>query len=122
MFKKVDRKAVRHKKQLKIRKKISGTPEKPRMTVYRSLNNISVQIIDDVNGTTLVSAASNDKELKATITNGGNIEAAKVVGAKVAERAAAKGITDVVFDRSGYVYTGKVKALAEAAREAGLKF
>ncbi len=122
MFKKVDRQAVRRKKQLKIRKKISGTPERPRFSVYRSLNNIFVQIIDDVNGKTLAQASSTDKELKAEIKNGGNVDAAKLVGKKAAERALAAGIETVVFDRSGYVYTGRVKALAEAAREAGLKF
>ncbi len=122
MFKKVDRQAVRRNKQLKIRKKISGTAERPRVSVYRSLNNIFVQIIDDVNGKTLAQASSIDKELKAEIKNGGNVEAAKLVGKKAAERALAAGIENVVFDRSGYVYTGRVKALAEAAREAGLKF
>lgn len=122
MFKKVDRQAVRKNKQLKIRKKISGTAERPRVSVYRSLNNIFVQIIDDVNGKTLAQASSIDKELKAEIKNGGNVEAAKLVGKKAAERALAAGIENVVFDRSGYVYTGRVKALAEAAREAGLKF
>lgn len=122
MFKKVDRKAVKRNKQLKIRKKISGTAERPRVSVYRSLNNIFVQIIDDVNGKTLAQASSIDKELKAEIKNGGNVEAAKLVGKKAAERALAAGIENVVFDRSGYVYTGRVKALAEAAREAGLKF
>ncbi len=122
MFKKVDRKAVKRKKQLKIRKKINGTSERPRFSVYRSLNNIFVQIIDDVNGKTLAQASSIDKELKAEIKNGGNVEAAKLVGKKAAERALAAGIENVVFDRSGYVYTGRVKALAEAAREAGLKF
>ncbi len=122
MFKKVDRKAVKRKKQLKIRKKINGTSERPRFSVYRSLNNIFVQIIDDVNGKTLAQASSIDKELKAEIKNGGNVDAAKLVGKKAAERALAAGIETVVFDRSGYVYTGRVKALAEAAREAGLKF
>jgi large subunit ribosomal protein L18 len=122
LFKKVDRQAVRRKKQLKIRKTITGTAERPRISVYRSLNNIFVQIIDDVNGKTLAQASTIDKELKAEIKNGGNIEAAKLVGKKAAERALAAGIETVVFDRSGYVYTGRVKALAEAAREAGLKF
>jgi large subunit ribosomal protein L18 len=122
LFKKVDRQAVRRKKQLKIRKTITGTAERPRISVYRSLNNIFVQIIDDVNGKTLAQASTIDKELKAEIKNGGNIEAAKLVGKKAAERALAAGIETVVFDRSGYVYTGRVEALAEAAREAGLKF
>jgi large subunit ribosomal protein L18 len=122
LFKKVDRQAVRRKKQLKIRKTITGTAERPRLSVYRSLNNIFVQIIDDVNGKTLAQASTIDKELKAEVKNGGNTEAAKLVGKKAAERALAAGIETVVFDRSGYVYTGRVKALAEAAREAGLKF
>ena len=107
---------------IKIRKKISGTAERPRMSVYRSLNNIFVQIIDDVNGKTLVSASTIDKELKSEIKNGGNAEAAVVVGKKIAERAIAAGIKTITFDRSGYVYTGRVKALADAAREAGLEF
>lgn len=122
MFKKVDRQAVRKTKHLKIRKRISGTAERPRMSVYRSLSNIFVQLVDDVNGKTLVSASTIDKELKAEIKNGGNVEAAKLVGKKVAERAVAAGIKTVVFDRSGYIYTGRVKALADAAREAGLEF
>lgn len=122
MFKKVDRQAVRKTKHLKIRKRISGTAERPRMSVYRSLNNIFVQLIDDVNKVTLVSASTTDKELKAEVKNGGNVEAAKLVGKKVAERAVAAGLKSVVFDRSGYIYTGRVKALADAAREAGLEF
>ena len=122
MFKKVDRQAVRKNKHFKIRKKISGTAERPRMSVYRSLSNIFVQLVDDVNGKTLVAASTIDKELKAEIKNGGNVEAAKLVGKKVAERAVAAGIKAVVFDRSGYIYTGRVKALADAAREAGLEF
>lgn len=122
MFKKVDRQAVRKRKQLSIRNKISGTAERPRLSVYRSNSNIFAQIIDDVNGVTLVSASTIDKELKATVANGGNLEAAKMVGKAIAERAAAKGITTIVFDRSGYTYTGRVSALAEAAREAGLQF
>jgi len=122
LFKKVDRASVRKTKHLKIRKKINGTAERPRLSVYKSLNNIFVQIIDDVNGKTLAQASTIDKELKAEIKNGGNIEAAKIVGKKVAERAVAAGIEAVVFDRSGYLYTGRVKALADSAREAGLKF
>ncbi len=122
MFKKVDRQAVRKRKQLSIRNKISGTAERPRLSVYRSNSNIFAQIIDDVNGVTLASASTIDKELKANVANGGNLEAAKMVGKAIAERAAAKGITTIVFDRSGYTYTGRVSALAEAAREAGLQF
>lgn len=122
MFSKVDKEKVRAKKHTKIRAKISGTADRPRLSVFRSLTNISVQVIDDVNGLTIVSASTNDRELKADIKNGGNVEAAKVVGKKLAERAIAKGIKSVVFDRSGYLYTGRVKALADAAREAGLEF
>ena len=122
MFKKVDRQAVRKRKQLSIRNKISGTAERPRLSVYRSNSNIFAQLIDDVNGVTLASASTIDKELSANVKHGGNVEAAKVVGKAIAERAAAKGITTIVFDRSGYTYTGRVSALAEAAREAGLQF
>lgn len=122
MFKKVDRQAVRRKKHLKIRKKISGTASKPRLSVYRSNTNMFAQLVDDVNGVTLAAASTIDKDLKGSIANGGNVEAAKAVGKAIAEKAAAKGITEVVFDRSGYLYTGRVLAVAEAAREAGLKF
>lgn len=122
MFKKVDRQAVRRKKHLKIRKRISGAASRPRLSVYRSNTNMFVQLIDDVNGVTLAAASTIDKDLKGSITNGGNVEAAKAVGKAIAAKAAEKGITEVVFDRSGYLYTGRVLALAEAAREAGLKF
>ena len=107
---------VRHKR---VRSKISGTPERPRLSVYRSLANINAQIIDDVNGVTLVSASTLEKAFEG---NGGNKDAAKVIGKTIAERALAKGITEVVFDRGGYVYQGRVKELAEGAREGGLKF
>jgi len=122
LYKRVDRNAKRLKRRYKIRKKISGTAERPRLSVFKSLNNISVQLIDDVKGNTLLSASTIDKELKAEIKNGGNVEAAKIVGKKIAERALAKGMKKVVFDRGGYLYTGRVKALADAAREAGLEF
>ena len=122
MFKKVDRQAVRERKHLSIRNKISGTAERPRLSVYRSNTNMFAQLVDDVNGVTLVSASTIDKELKGTLANGGNIEAAKAVGKLLAERAVAKNIKEIVFDRSGYVYTGRVSALAEAARENGLSF
>lgn len=122
MFKKVDRQAVRKAKQKAIRAKISGTAERPRLSVYKSNNNIFAQLIDDVNGVTLASASTIDKELKGNVTHGGNIESAKLVGKAIAERAVAKNIISVVFDRSGNKYTGRVAALAEAAREAGLKF
>ncbi|SRR5579871_1225881 len=105
----------------RIRKKIQGTPERPRLNVYRSLNHIYVQVIDDMSGATLVSANSAEGEKGARKT-GGNLAAAKSVGKTVAERAKAKGISKVVFDRGGYIYHGRVKALADAAREAGLQF
>ncbi|MBQ0004402.1 MAG: 50S ribosomal protein L18 [Clostridiales bacterium] len=114
-----DRRLKRH---ARVRKNVFGTPEKPRMCVYRSNKNISVQIIDDVNGVTLCSASSLDKALKAEIANGGNKEAAKQVGKAVGERAIAKGIKVVAFDRGGYLYHGRVKELADGAREAGLEF
>ena len=114
-----DRRVKRHER---VRKNLYGTPEKPRLCVYRSNKNISAQIIDDVNGTTLVAASSLDKDLKAEVGNGGNKEAAEQVGKMIAERAIAKGIEEVVFDRGGYIYHGRVKELAEGAREGGLKF
>jgi large subunit ribosomal protein L18 len=106
----------------RVRTRVMGTAERPRLSVYRSLNNISVQVVDDLAGRTLVSASSNDTETRKGLKGGGNVAAAKVVGKAVAERALAKGITQVVFDRGGYRYHGRVKALADAAREAGLKF
>ncbi|MFQ6861871.1 MULTISPECIES: 50S ribosomal protein L18 [Beduini] len=118
MIKKVSRNDVRLKRHARVRNKISGTPECPRLNVFRSNSHIHTQIIDDVNGVTLVSASSVEMKLE----NGGNIEAAKAVGAEIAKRALAKNIEKVVFDRGGYVYHGRVKAVAEAAREVGLKF
>ena len=120
MIKKLDRNKLRQKKHKSIRKKIAGTAQRPRLSVYRSLKNIFVQIIDDVTGKTLVSASTIEKNAK--IENGSNIEAAKKVGESIAKKALDKGITTVVFDRAGYIYTGRVKALADAAREAGLQF
>lgn len=120
MFNKVDRKASRERRHLRVRKKISGTPERPRLSVYRSEKNIYAQIIDDVNSVTLVSASSLEKT--AEIKAGGNKEGAKLVGELIAKKALEKGISEVVFDRGGYVYHGRVQTLAEAAREAGLKF
>ena len=111
--------AQRAKRHARVRGKISGTPERPRLCVFRSESNIYAQIIDDVNGTTLVAASSVEKDFEG---RGSNIEAAKKVGAVIAERALKKGIEDVVFDRGGYIYHGRVQALAEAAREGGLKF
>ena len=117
MFKKADRKASREKRHLRVRKKVFGTTERPRLSVYRSEKNIYAQIIDDVNAVTVVAASSLDK----TIEKGSNKEAAKLVGELVAKRAIEKGITEVVFDRGGYVYHGRIQALADGAREAGLK-
>jgi large subunit ribosomal protein L18 len=105
----------------RIRKKILGTAERPRLNVYRSLNHIYVQLIDDLQGATLVSANSAEGK-KGERRNGGNLAAAKAVGKNIAERAKVKGITKVVFDRGGYIYHGRVKALADSAREAGLQF
>ena len=120
MFKKVDRKEARQKRHLRVRKKVFGTAERPRLAIFRSDKNIYAQVIDDVNRVTLVAASSLDKEFECKV--GSNKEAAKTVGALVAKKALAKGIEDVVFDRGGYVYHGRVKELAEGAREAGLKF
>ncbi len=114
--------AKRKKRHLRSRTNVIGTTERPRLNVFRSLNNIYAQIINDETGTTLVAAGSNDKVLKATVEYGGNIEAAKVVGKAIAEKALAAGVTKVVFDRGGLIYHGRVAALAEAAREAGLEF
>lgn len=119
MFKKVDRKATRVRRHLRVRKKVFGTPERPRLSVYRSEKNIYAQIIDDINAITVVAASSVEKDFSA---KGGNKEGAKLVGELVAKKAIDKGITEVVFDRGGYIYHGRVQQLAEAAREAGLKF
>ena len=118
MIKTFDRSAARQRRHERIRTKVSGTPECPRLCVFRSNANIHAQIIDDKSGTTLASASSVQMKLE----NGGNIEAAKKVGAEIAKRALEKNIDTVVFDRGGYVYHGRIQALAEAAREAGLKF
>ena len=112
------RNAVRVRKHERVRVKISGTPECPRLVVFRSNKNIEAQIIDDVKGVTLVSTSS----VQLKLSNGGNVEGAKVVGAKIAELAKAKKIEKVVFDRGGYIYHGRVQALADAAREGGLEF
>ena len=114
-----DRRLARHER---VRKSIVGTPERPRLCVYRSIKNISVQIIDDVSGTTLVAASTLDKDFKAQAAYGGNKEAAKLVGEAAAKKALAKGIDTVSFDRGGFLYHGRVKELADGAREAGLKF
>lgn len=120
MIKKVSRNEMRKVRHERIREDISGTSERPRLCVFRSNKNIEAQIIDDVKGVTLVSASSLEKELK--LSNGGNIDAAKVVGAEIAKRAKKAKINTVVFDRGGYLYHGRVKALADEARAGGLEF
>lgn len=119
MIGKIDRKATRQRRHARVRRKISGTPECPRLCVYRSNKNLFVQLIDDENQVTLAAASTLDKEVK---NKHANSEAAKEVGALIAKRAQDKKIENVVFDRSGYLYHGIIKDLAEAAREAGLKF
>ena len=120
MIAKIDRNKARLKRHLRVRKKIKGTPARPRLSVFRSSKHIYAQIIDDTKGVTLAAASSLDKELG--IDNGGNVEAARKVGELIAKRAKEKGIEAVVFDRGGYVYHGRIQALADAAREAGLQF
>ncbi len=122
MINKIDKNAIRRRKHVRVRKKISGTPARPRLCVCRSNTNIYAQIIDDEAGNTLVSASTLDKEVKASIANGSNKEGAAAVGKLIAERALAKDIKEVVFDRGGYIFHGRIEALAEAAREAGLVF
>lgn len=119
---KASRNAKRLGRHQRVRNKVFGTPERPRMCVYRSLKNISVQIIDDTNGHTLAAASSLDKDVKDKVPYGGNKEAAKIVGEVIAQRALAKGIETVSFDRGGFLYHGRVQELADGAREAGLKF
>ena len=120
MIKKVSSNDARIKRHYRIRNKISGTSQRPRLSVFRSLNNIYAQLIDDVEGVTLASASTLSPEFGKKY--GGNVEAAKEIGLLIAKKAAEKGITSVVFDRSGYVYHGRVAALAEGAREGGLQF
>ena len=120
MIKKVSRNEMRVERHKRIRKDLSGTAKRPRLNVFRSNANITAQIIDDEKGITLVSASTRDKDLN--IANGGNVEAAKLIGAEIAKRAKKAKINTVVFDRGGYLYHGRVKALAEAAREGGLEF
>jgi ribosomal protein L18 len=122
MVSKKSRTVVRENKHRKLRNRFSGTAERPRLAVFRSNNHMYAQIIDDTVGKTLVSASTLDKDVKAELEKTNNIEAATVVGTVVAKKALEKGITTVVYDRGGFVYEGKVKALAEAAREAGLEF
>ena len=115
------RNLIRQRVHFRIRQKMQGTSERPRLNVYRSLNHIYVQVIDDLHGKTLVSASSAEGK-KEDRRTGGNVASAKAIGKAIAERAKAKGVTKVVFDRGGYLYHGRVKALADAAREAGLQF
>jgi len=119
MIHKIEKKEIRRRIHQRIRRKLRGTSERPRLAVFRSVAHIYAQVIDDTQGATLVSASSVDKSAK---TNGGNLAAAKSIGKLVAERAREKGIQRVVFDRGGYQYHGRIKALADAAREAGLEF
>ena len=122
MLKKADKNANRLQRHKRVRRKITGTTQRPRLCVFRSSNNIYAQIIDDANRVTLTAASSLDAEVKGAVNHTGNKEAAKLVGEMVAKKAVEKGITEVVFDRGGYLYHGRVQVLAEAAREAGLKF
>lgn len=123
VFKKIDRNQARVRRHIRLRKKLSGTAERPRLSVYKSLHHIYAQIIDDVQGRTLLSASTVDPEIRSQVNGyGGNIESAKVVGKILAQKAKEKGITKVVFDRGGYKFHGRVAALAEAARENGLEF
>ena len=122
MIKKESRSAIRTKKHLKIRNRFSGTAARPRLAVFRSNNHMYAQIIDDTVGNTLVAASTLDKEVKAELEKTNNVDAAAHLGTVVAKKALDKGITTVVFDRGGFIYAGKIKALAEAAREAGLEF
>lgn len=122
MITKGDKNKARLKRHLRVRKKINGTVQRPRLSVYRSSKHIYAQLIDDVSGVTLAAASTLDKELVANIGNGGSVEAARQVGELIAKRAKAKGVDKVVFDRGGYLYHGRIQALADAARETGLEF
>jgi len=122
VIKKASKNLTRKKRHQRIRNKIHGTMERPRLNVYRSLTNIYAQIINDDKGETLVAASTLDKDIKSKVSSTSDTEAAKLVGELVAKRALEKGIENVTFDRSGYIYHGRIKALAEGAREAGLKF
>ena len=119
---KLSRNLHRQRVHARVRTRVAGTPERPRLCVYRSLDHIYAQVVDDRTGRTLVSASSLDKDVKKQLKGGGNVAAAKVIGKEVAGRALAAKIRKVVFDRGGYKYHGRVKALADAAREAGLEF
>jgi large subunit ribosomal protein L18 len=122
MQKAIDRDAIRRRIRYRSRKRFAGTGARPRLAVFRSDKHIYAQAIDDAGGTTLAAASSLDKDLKGRVKRGGNVDAAKVVGTAIAGKLKEKGIDAVVFDRGGYLYHGRIKALADAAREAGLKF
>lgn len=122
MINKIDKNKERQRRHLRVRKKVSGTAATPRLCIYRSLNHVYAQVIDDVKGVTLCSASTLEKDVKAAIKDLNKTDASKVVGKKVAEKAIAKGVKEVVFDRGGYLYTGRVQAVADGAREAGLNF
>lgn len=122
MISKVNRKEVTRKRHYRLRRRLEGTAERPRLAVYRSGKHIYAQIIDDVRAVTLASASSVDKDLRAGLKHGANVDAAEAVGKAVAERAKKAGVNTVVFDRGGFLYHGRIKALADAAREAGLVF
>ncbi|NLW55339.1 MAG: 50S ribosomal protein L18 [Firmicutes bacterium] len=123
MFKRANRKEARVRRHVRLRKKLSGTAERPRLSVFKSIHHIYAQIIDDVQGKTLLSASTVEPEIRKELKGyGGNIESAKLVGKIIAQRAQAQGIKEVVFDRGGHIYQGRVAALAEAARENGLEF
>ncbi|MBN2287544.1 MAG: 50S ribosomal protein L18 [Tissierellales bacterium] len=122
MIKKTPRNKTRQKRHLRTRNKIQGTPERPRLNVFRSTTNIYCQVIDDISGTTLASASSLDKDIKEKVNGLNKTEAAKIVGQELAKKSIEKGIDQVVFDRGGYLYHGRVKSLADGARESGLKF
>ena len=118
----LERELLRQARHERVRKRVTGTKERPRLNIYRSLSHLYAQIVDDENGKTVVAASTLDKELKESVKTGGNVEAAKAVGGLIAKRAKKKRIKQVVFDRGGYQYHGRVKALADAAREGGLEF
>ncbi|MDG0873712.1 50S ribosomal protein L18 [Paenibacillus thiaminolyticus] len=122
MITKANKNKARLKRHLRVRKKIEGTTARPRLNVFRSSKHIYAQLIDDVKGVTIAAASTMDKELREEIKNGGSVEAASKVGELIAKRAKAQGYDNVVFDRGGYLYHGRIQALAEAAREAGLEF
>ena len=122
MISKLDKNADRLQRHARVRKKVFGTSERPRFNVYRSLNHIYVQVIDDVKGVTLISASTMEKAVKEQIKDMNKTDAAKVVGMTAAKKALEAGVSEVVFDRGGYIYTGRVKRVADGAREAGLKF